>query len=60
VKHAPPLRDAGDSAPGANVARADVERLDRARLVEELCRMLGADVGDDAARRHAETLLEAA
>jgi DNA repair protein RecN (Recombination protein N) len=58
VKHAQPLRDATDA--GAKVARADVERLDRGQLVEELCRMLGADVGDEAARRHAETLLEAA
>jgi DNA repair protein RecN (Recombination protein N) len=60
VKQAPPLRVAGGSAPGAAVARADVERLDRAQLVEELCRMLGADAGDEAARRHAERLLEAA
>jgi DNA repair protein RecN (Recombination protein N) len=42
------------------VARTEVERLDRAQLVEELCRMLGADGEDDAARRHAEKLLRAA
>ena len=42
------------------VARTEVERLDRAELVEELCRMLGADGEDDAARRHAEKLLRAA
>ena len=42
------------------VARAEVERLGRAELVEELCRMLGADAGDEAARRHAEKLLQAA
>jgi DNA repair protein RecN (Recombination protein N) len=57
VKQAQPLREAGA---GAAVARADVERLDRGQLVEELCRMLGADSGDEAARRHAERLLEAA
>jgi DNA repair protein RecN (Recombination protein N) len=50
------LRDA--SRP--EVARTEVERLDRAALVEELCRMLGADEGDEAARRHAEKLLQAA
>ena len=58
VKHAPGLRDASRS--GAGVARAEVERLDRGQLVEELCRMLGADAGDEAARRHAEALLPAA
>jgi DNA repair protein RecN (Recombination protein N) len=50
------LRDA--DAP--EVARTEVERLDRAELVEELCRMLGSDRGDEAARRHAEKLLRAA
>jgi len=50
------LREAG--AP--EVARTEVERLDRAELVEELCRMLGSDGGDEAARRHAENLLRAA
>jgi DNA repair protein RecN (Recombination protein N) len=42
------------------VARAEIERLERGGLVEELCRMLGADEGDDAARQHAERLLQAA
>ena len=37
-----PLRDA--NAP--EVARTEVERLGRSELVEELCRMLGADEGD--------------
>ncbi len=50
------LRDA--NAP--EVARTEVERLGRTELVEELCRMLGADGGDQAARRHAEKLLRAA
>ena len=58
VKQAQPLRDAARA--GGAVARADVERLDRGQLVEELCRMLGADTADEAARRHAERLLEAA
>jgi DNA repair protein RecN (Recombination protein N) len=46
--------------PAAGAARADVETLDRAELVEELCRMLGGDAGDRAARQHAEALLQAA
>jgi len=45
---------------GAGPARAAVERLGRRELVAELCRMLGADSDDLAARRHAEQLLEAA
>jgi DNA repair protein RecN (Recombination protein N) len=57
TKDAPGLRDATEEA---GVARAQVERLDRGQLVEELCRMLGADAGDEAARRHAERLLQAA
>src|SRR5262245_36320456 len=44
----------------AGTAAARVKRLERRELVAELCRMLGADSGDLAARRHAETLLEAA
>jgi DNA repair protein RecN (Recombination protein N) len=47
-------------AAGPEVARTEVQRLGRAELVEELCRMLGADGADDAARRHAEKLLRAA
>jgi DNA repair protein RecN (Recombination protein N) len=42
------------------IARADIQRLERSELVGELCRMLGADAGDDAARQHAERLLQAA
>ena len=48
-------RTLGDAPP-----RADVEQLDERELVVELCRMLGADAGDGAARRHAERLLQAA
>jgi DNA repair protein RecN (Recombination protein N) len=42
------------------VARARVERLEGEAVVEELCRMLGADTSDDGARKHAEELLAAA
>jgi DNA repair protein RecN (Recombination protein N) len=45
---------------GRELAQADVEQLDRGELVSELCRMLGAEEADGAARRHAESLLEAA
>ncbi|MGI8945584.1 MAG: DNA repair protein RecN, partial [Thermoleophilaceae bacterium] len=45
---------------GGRVARARVERLEDAGVVEELCRMLGADTADAGARRHAEELLAAA
>ncbi len=45
---------------GGDVTRAKVERLEDAGVVEELCRMLGADSGDAGARRHAEELLGAA
>jgi DNA repair protein RecN (Recombination protein N) len=42
------------------VARAQVAQLDGEGVVEELCRMLGADTSDKGARRHAEELLAAA
>jgi len=42
------------------VARASVERLGDGGVVEELCRMLGADTSDAGARRHAKELLAAA
>ena len=45
---------------GPDVARASVAALDGGEVVEELCRMLGADSGDAGARRHAEELLAAA
>jgi DNA repair protein RecN (Recombination protein N) len=41
------------------LARTSVERLDGPAVVEELCRMLGADAGDAGARRHARELLAA-
>ena len=47
------------AASTGEVARASVERLADAGVVEELCRMLGADTSDAGARRHAEELLAA-
>ncbi len=43
----------------ADVARTSVERLEDGAVVEELCRMLGADAADAGARRHAQELLAA-
>jgi DNA repair protein RecN (Recombination protein N) len=45
---------------GSAAPRAEVEQLDQQQLVVELCRMLGADADDGAARQHAERLLQAA
>jgi DNA repair protein RecN (Recombination protein N) len=44
----------------ADTARTTVTRLDRGDVVGELVRMLGAEDGDAAARRHARELLKAA
>ena len=41
-------------------ALASVKRVDGEELVAEICRMLGADRGDEAASRHAQELLAAA
>jgi DNA repair protein RecN (Recombination protein N) len=41
-------------------ALATVERVSDDGVVDELCRMLGADAGDEAASRHARELLAAA
>jgi DNA repair protein RecN (Recombination protein N) len=41
------------------VARTSVEQLAKGDVVEELCRMLGADASDAGARRHAKELLAA-
>ena len=43
-----------------DTALTTVEALDGDGVVEELCRMLGAEASDTAARRHAEELLAAA
>ncbi|MFL5827391.1 MAG: DNA repair protein RecN, partial [Thermoleophilaceae bacterium] len=42
------------------LARTSVEPLADEAVLEELCRMLGADASDAGARRHAEELLAAA
>jgi DNA repair protein RecN (Recombination protein N) len=44
----------------AGETRASVERVEGEDLVAEICRMLGADRGDEAASRHARELLAAA
>jgi DNA repair protein RecN (Recombination protein N) len=59
ARHFRVVKDAG-SRRASGAARAEVKRLERRELVAELCRMLGADSDDLAARRHAEQLLEAA
>ncbi|MDX6723135.1 MAG: repair protein RecN [Solirubrobacteraceae bacterium] len=46
--------------PDAEPARTAVTRLERGAVVAEIVRMLGADAGDVAARRHARELLKAA
>jgi len=46
--------------PAADPARTTVTRLEGGAVVAELVRMLGADAGDVAARRHAKELLKAA
>jgi DNA repair protein RecN (Recombination protein N) len=48
-----------EKSAGDAVARTSVERLEDAAVVEELCRMLGADASDAGARRHAKELLAA-
>ena len=49
-----------EKAPGGALATAAVDSLEDEAVVEELCRMLGADTSDAGARRHAEELLAAA
>ena len=44
----------------AEVARTTVERLEKDQVLDELCRMLGADAEDAGARKHAKELLAAA
>jgi DNA repair protein RecN (Recombination protein N) len=48
-----------EKSSGREVARTSVERLEDGAVVEELCRMLGADASDAGARRHAKELLAA-
>ena len=51
---------AGASGAPEVLATTRVERLEKAEIVNEVCRMLGADPEDGTARRHAEELLRAA
>ncbi|MGH3992466.1 MAG: DNA repair protein RecN, partial [Pseudonocardiaceae bacterium] len=61
VKSSEEARSSNGARPSeGQVARASVERIEDAGVVEELCRMLGADTSDAGARRHAEELLAAA
>jgi len=48
-----------EKSSGEEVALTRVERLEDASVVEELCRMLGADASDAGARRHVKELLAA-
>jgi DNA repair protein RecN (Recombination protein N) len=45
------------SDPGEGVTETEVRRVDGEERLAELCRMLGAAPGDQAARSHAESLL---
>ena len=67
--HHPPAPDRGagraplpdrEVAQAGDLATASVEQLPEPAVVEELCRMLGADADDRGARKHAEELLAAA
>jgi DNA repair protein RecN (Recombination protein N) len=49
-----------DKAVVDGATTASVERVEGEQLVAEICRMLGADLGDEAATRHARELLAAA
>jgi DNA repair protein RecN (Recombination protein N) len=48
-----------EKSAGGEVASTSVERLEDGAVVEELCRMLGADASDAGARKHAKELLAA-
>jgi DNA repair protein RecN (Recombination protein N) len=51
------IEKAGKAASGDALTRTTVSELDSSQIIEELCRMLGADAGDPGARKHAEALL---
>jgi DNA repair protein RecN (Recombination protein N) len=46
-----------EKASDEELARTTVTELESGQIVEELCRMLGADSEDPGARKHAEALL---
>jgi DNA repair protein RecN (Recombination protein N) len=48
-----------EKSAAGEMARTSVEQLEKGAVVEELCRMLGADASDAGARRHAKELLAA-
>jgi len=50
----------GKNGAAGDLARTSVDLIEDGGVVEELCRMLGAETSDAGARRHAEELLEAA
>jgi DNA repair protein RecN (Recombination protein N) len=66
ITHLPQIASLADAhfrvekTTSGELAAATVEPLTGDGVVEELCRMLGADGGDAGARRHAEELLAAA
>ena len=50
----------GTKSAAGEIARTSVDLIEDGGVVEELCRMLGAETSDAGARRHAEELLAAA
>ena len=66
ITHLPQIASLADrhfrieKAAGGELARTTVERLEDDLVLDELCRMLGADAKDAGARKHAEELLAAA
>jgi DNA repair protein RecN (Recombination protein N) len=65
ITHLPQVAAAADrhfqieKSAGGDAARTDVRQLPEKELVDELCRMLGADSADAGARKHARELLAA-
>ncbi|MBJ7457851.1 MAG: DNA repair protein RecN [Thermoleophilaceae bacterium] len=66
ITHLPQVAAAAEShfriekSAGEGAARTEVLRLSDKEVVNELCRMLGADADDSGARKHARELLAAA
>ena len=66
ITHLPQIASLADrhfrieKAAAGELARTTVERLEDELVLDELCRMLGADAKDAGARKHAEELLAAA
>jgi DNA repair protein RecN (Recombination protein N) len=51
------IEKASKAVSGGALTRTVVTELESSQIIEELCRMLGADAGDPGARKHAEALL---